>query len=102
MIRKFDPELFERVKRHVASGRWQVVGGWWIQPDCNMPTAESFRKQAELASRFFKKYLNIRVSVGYNVDSFGHAATLPDFYTEAGMDSYVMMRPQEHEKEFAR
>lgn len=99
VILEYDPELFQRIKHYVDSGRWQVVGGWWIQPDCNMPTAESFEKQAELALRFLEKHLHTHVSVGYNVDSFGHAATLPDFYTAAGIDNYVMMRPQEHEKE---
>lgn len=99
MIREIDPTLFQRVKNHVATGHLQVVGGWWIQPDCNLPTAEAFRKQAELSAAFFREHFNTAVTVGYNVDSFGHAATLPDFYAAAGIDSYVMMRPQKHEKE---
>jgi len=90
------PEIYARVKAHVASGRWQVVGNWYIQPDCNRPSAESFRWQAEMSRATFAK-LGVSPTVGYNVDSFGHAATLPDFYRACGVDSYIMRRPGMHE-----
>ena len=90
------PEVYARVKAFVASGRWQVVGNWYIQPDCNQPSAQSFRWQAEMSRATFEK-LGVKPSVGYNVDSFGHAATLPDFYRECGVDSYIMRRPGMHE-----
>lgn len=90
------PEVYARVKAHVASGRWQVVGNWYIQPDCNLPSADAFRWQAEISRPTFEK-LGVKPSVGYNVDSFGHAATLPDFYRACGVDSYIMRRPGAHE-----
>ena len=90
------PDVYERVKSFVASGRWQVVGNWYIQPDCNRPSADSFRWQAEIARPTFEK-LGVKPTIGYNVDSFGHAATLPDFYRECGVDSYIMRRPGMHE-----
>ena len=90
------PDIYERVKKHVASGRWQAVGNWYIQPDCNQPSPESFAMQAEVSREIFSR-LGARPSVGYNVDSFGHAATLPDFYRACGCDAYIMMRPAEHE-----
>lgn len=97
-IREIDPVLFARIKKLVKKGRFVPVGGWWIQPDCNLPSAESFLKQAELGKKFFKEEFNFNVTVGYNVDSFGHAATLPDFYNAAGIHDYIFLRPQEHEK----
>ena len=90
------PDIYERVKKHVASGRWQVVGNWYIQPDCNQPSPESFAMQAEVSRDIFAR-LGARPTVGYNVDSFGHAATLPDFYRACGVDSYIMMRPSTRE-----
>ncbi|MDD2706699.1 MAG: glycoside hydrolase family 38 C-terminal domain-containing protein [Verrucomicrobiae bacterium] len=92
-IQKLDPALFRRVARFVRAGRWHAVNGWWIQPDCNLPGAESFRKQAEIGGRFFWEQLGVKVTVGYNVDSFGHCAMLPAFLREAGMNAYVFMRP---------
>src|SRR5215470_12332072 len=40
-----DPRMLEEIRARVAEGRWQIVGGWWIQPDCNIPGGESFVRQ---------------------------------------------------------
>jgi len=97
-VEKLAPDVFARIASHARAGRWQVVNGWWVQPDCNLPSAQSFRKHAEIAGRYFRERLSLAATVGYNPDSFGHCATLPTFLREAGMDSYVFMRPGEHEK----
>jgi len=99
IVEDLNPELFERVRRHVASGRWQIVGGWYIQPDCNLPTEQAFRKHIELGLRDAREKFGVDVTIGYNVDSFGHAGSLPRILAENGYDSYVFMRPMKHEKE---
>jgi len=98
-IEKLDPGLFKRIQKQVKNGRWQIVGGWYIQPDCNLPTVESFRKHISIGKDYFRDKFSVDVTVGYNVDSFGHNAMIPSFLQEAGYDSYVMMRPMAHEKE---
>ncbi|HLU83644.1 MAG TPA: hypothetical protein VKZ43_09600, partial [Trueperaceae bacterium] len=45
-VERHDPAMFERIKQRVAEGRWEIVGGWWLQPDCNIPSGESFVRQA--------------------------------------------------------
>jgi alpha-mannosidase len=96
-ILQIDPELFERIREHVRAGRWSVVGGWYIQPDCNQPSGFAMQRQIELGKKFFVEQFGHFPKTGYNVDSFGHAATLPRLMSEAGQTSYIMMRPQEHE-----
>ncbi|MGC9213433.1 MAG: alpha-mannosidase, partial [Athalassotoga sp.] len=76
-IEKTDPSLFNEIAKLVKSGRWNIVNGWWVQPDCNIPSGESFVRQSLYGKRYFKEKFGIDVKVGYNVDSFGHAATLP-------------------------
>jgi alpha-mannosidase len=93
-----DPPLFDRIRAHVASGRWEVVGGWWVQPDCNFPGGIGFERQIGVGKRYLMEKFGSFPEVAYNVDSFGHAATLPGFMRAAGQRFYVMMRPQEHEK----
>ncbi len=97
-IEQNEPEMFEEIRHRVQEGRWQIVGGWWIQPDCNLPSGESFVRQGLYAQRYFKEKLGVTASVGYNVDSFGHAATLPQILYKSGMDAYVFMRPKPNEK----
>ncbi len=96
-IEDLDPELFSRIRELVQAGRWAVVGGWWLQPDCNLPGGESFIRQALYGKRYIADRLGIDVTIGYNVDSFGHAATLPMLLRHTGLSHYVFMRPKEHE-----
>jgi alpha-mannosidase len=99
IVEKLDPKLFERIKALVAEGRWEIVGGWYVQPDCNLPSETGFRKQVELGREYFLRAFGKFPRVAYNVDSFGHGDFLPDLIREAGQDAYVMMRPMKHEKE---
>ena len=50
-VEKCDPALFERIRRHVATGRWRIVGGWYVQPDCNLTGEHAFAKHHEFGSR---------------------------------------------------
>ena len=97
-IENGDPAMFAEIQQRVAEGRWGIVGGWWIQPDCNIPSGESFVRQGLYAQRYFKAKFGVTATVGYNVDSFGHAGTLPQILAKSGMDSYVFMRPGPQEK----
>ncbi|GHU75467.1 hypothetical protein AGMMS49992_19510 [Clostridia bacterium] len=97
-IERMDPDMFKEIQRRVHEGRWDIVGGWWIQPDCNLPSGESFARQALYAQRYFKEKFGKTARIGYNVDSFGHAGTLPQILLLSGMDRYIFMRPGRHEK----
>jgi len=96
-IERLDPVLFRRISKFIKQGRWEIVGGWWIQPDCNLPSGFAFQRQIEEGKRYFLDRFGHFPEIGYNVDSFGHAATLPGYLNAAGQRYYVMMRPQEHE-----
>ncbi len=98
-IQTHDPKLFERISQHIANGRWEIVGGWYVQPDCNLPSDWGLEKQVQLGREYFQKQFGQFPDTAYNVDSFGHAATLPRLMHEAGQRNYIMMRPQEHEKQ---
>jgi len=97
-VEEHDPELFERVRARIADGRWQVVGGWWIEPDCNIPGGESFVRQALYGQRYLHDTFGITATTGANFDSFGHNATIPQLLQKSGMDSYVFLRPGPHER----
>lgn len=92
-VERLDPELFGRVTRLVAQGRWHVVGGQWVQPDANLPTAMGWHRQFRHGRRYFRERFGVEPRVAYNVDSFGHPATLPDLLAASGMSAYVLHRP---------
>ena len=91
------PDMFKEIQRRVKEGRWRIVGGMWIQPDCNMPSGESFIRQFLYSQRYFYEKFGVTAKTAYNVDSFGHNAMLPQIFKRCGVDNYVMMRPGVHE-----
>lgn len=91
------PEMFCEIKKRVNEGRWSIVGGWWVQPDCNMPSGESLVRHGLYGQRYFLEKFGKIATVGYNVDSFGHCGMLPQILKKSGMDYYVCMRPVDSE-----
>ena len=97
-VEETDPAMFEEIRQRVAEGRWVIVGGWWIQPDCNAPSGESFARHALYSQRYYLEKFGKKAEIGYNVDSFGHNAMLPQLLKESGLRGYVFMRPNPQEE----
>jgi len=100
-VKATEPEMFEEIRARVKEGRWELAGGWWVEPDCNLPGGESLVRHGLYSQRFFLEEFGIRAKVGFNPDSFGHAGTLPQIYKKSGIDYYVYMRPSAEEGEMA-
>lgn len=96
-VERTDPELFQQIKRRVAEGRWRLVGGFWVEPDCNIPSGESFIRHGLYAQRYFQSRFGRMAKVGFNIDSFGHNAMLPQILKGLGIDFYTFLRPGPHE-----
>jgi len=97
-IEEIDPAMFERIRQRVAEGRWEIAGGMWVEPDCNLPSGESFVRHVLVSQRFFRSRFGRTPRIGLNVDPFGHNLGLPQILRLGGMDAYVFMRPGPHEK----
>ena len=93
------PEMFQEIKQKVEEGRWNIIGGWWIQPDCNIPCGESFVRHGLYSQRYFLDRFGQIAKTGYNVDSFGHSGMLPQILSKSGISNYVFMRPSHDEKD---
>ncbi len=94
-----DPAMMKEIRERVNEGRWIVVGGWWVEPDVNLPGGEALVRQGLYGQKMFEKLLGVRAKVGFNADSFGHAGTVPQILIKQGMDSYMFHRPGFNEKE---
>lgn len=96
-IEENEPAMFAEIQTRVAEGRWELVGGWWVEPDCNIPGGEALVRQGLYGQRYFLSRFGKRARVGYNPDSFGHNASLPQILKRSGLDYYIFMRPGPHE-----
>ena len=97
-IEETAPDLFEEIRKYVAEGRWHIVGGWWEQPDCNLPAGESYVRHALYGKRWFREKLGVEVRTGWNPDSFGHNGGLPQILAKSGYETYCFFRPDAEEK----
>ncbi|HUU29333.1 MAG TPA: glycoside hydrolase family 38 C-terminal domain-containing protein [archaeon] len=97
-VEKDDPAMFAEIKQRVKEGRWNIVGGWWIEPDLNCPSGESLVRQGLYGQKFFMEKFGRKVRIGFNPDSFGHPWTLPQILKLQGLEAYFFMRPNIREK----
>ena len=86
------PDVFKRIAQRVKEGRWEVVGGMWIEPDCNLPSGESWMHHLLISKRYFQKELGVDVKIGWNPDSFGYNWNMPEFYQNAGIDAFITQK----------
>ena len=92
-VKRYDPALFRQIQKLVSAGRWCISGGWFLQPDVNIPGTESLIRQILVGRAFFRKNFNVEPRVAYNFDSFGHSGGLPQILRQAGYQMYIHMRP---------
>jgi alpha-mannosidase len=94
-----DPAMLQEIRKRVDEGRWDLVGGWWVEPDVNIPNGESLIRQGLYGQRSLKRLFGRTAKVGFNPDSFGHTGSLPQILKLQGMPNYVFMRPNATEKQ---
>lgn len=92
-VEENEPELFARIQKLVKEGKWRIMGGWYLQPDCVMPCGESFIRQIETGITYFKEKFGVRPLTAINFDPFGHTRGLVQILKKCGYESYVFMRP---------
>lgn len=91
-IEQDDPALFEAIRARVAEGRWETVGGMWVEPDTNMPTGESFVRQVLYGQRYFEAKFGVRHRVCWLPDCFGFSPALPQILRQGGIDSFFTIK----------
>ncbi len=90
MVRQDHPSLFEQIKQKVAEGRWEPIGGMWVEADCNLSGAESLARQFLLGRTFFRQHFGAEAEspVLWLPDVFGYTWSLPQLIEQAGMNYF--------------
>ena len=86
------PDLFERVKERVAEGRWEPIGGSWVEPDCQITGGESFVRQLLYGQRYFEARFGRRSTVAWLPDVFGFSPGIPQLLRGAGIDGFFTIK----------
>jgi len=91
-IEEHRPDLFEAIQAQVAAGRWEVVGGMWVEPELNLIAGESIVRQLLYGQRYIQEKFGKLSTVVWVPDSFGFCATLPQFFANAGIEYFVTQK----------
>jgi alpha-mannosidase len=86
------PEMNAEIAQRIKEGRWEIVGGMWVEPDLNMPDGESLVRQLLVGKRWYKQAYGVNVKVGWNPDTFGYTWQLPQIYKKSGIDYFVTQK----------
>ena len=87
-VEKDAPELFEKVRDRIAEGRWETVGGSWVEPDCQIPSGESFARQLLYGQKYFGEKFGRRSTAAWLPDTFGFSPGIPQLLRGAGMTGF--------------
>ena len=88
-IRRYYPELFGRIQKAVAEGRYEPNGGVWVECDCNITSGESMIRQFLWGQRFTRKYFNYTSDCFWLPDTFGYSAAIPQIMKGCGVDYFL-------------
>lgn len=98
-VERYEPKVFAEIQRLVKEGKWHIMGGWYLQPDCHAPSGESFVRQIRKGNRYFEEKFGVKPTSAINFDSFGHSRGLVQILDKCGYDSYLFCRPMPNLKE---
>ncbi len=96
-IETFAPELWEQIRSLIEAGRWECVGGNWVQTDHNMPSTECLFRHYRAGQQYFREKFGHAAVTAWAPDSFGHGAGIPDLLVANGFRYFSFMRPQKLE-----
>ncbi|TSA30915.1 MAG: alpha-mannosidase, partial [Porphyromonadaceae bacterium] len=91
-IEQIDSPLFEKVKKYVAEGRFELAGGMWTEGDCNLTGGEALCRSFLLGQKYFLDRFGKMALVGWLPDNFGHISQFPQLLKLAGLDYYYFHR----------
>ena len=95
IVREHNPELFERIKKRVKEGRWEVAASHWVEGDKNIGSGEALARHLLYTRQFMKEHLGLSpedVQIDWSPDTFGHALTIPAIDSRGGVKYYYMCR----------
>jgi len=86
------PELFARIQSAVAKGKWELIGGMWVEPDGNLPSGEALIRQILYGQEYFRAKFNQEVKIAWLPDTFGFHWQMPQILLKSGFEAFVTQK----------
>jgi alpha-mannosidase len=86
------PELFAQIQTAVQAGKWEAIGGMWVEPDCNLPSGESLIRQILYGKKYFLSKFNRDIKIAWLPDTFGFNWQLPQILSKSGFEAVITQK----------
>lgn len=88
-LEKYYPEVFSELQQKVKKGQFEPVGAMYVEPDCNIPCAESLIRQCLYGQKTYKRMFGKYVNNAWLPDVFGNSWIMPQILKKSGVDYFV-------------
>ena len=85
-------ELFARIQTAVSKGKWELIGGMWVEPDGNLPSGESLIRQILYGQEYFRAKFDLEVKIAWLPDTFGFHWQMPQILLKSGFEAFVTQK----------
>lgn len=86
------PELFTRIQKAVVAGKWELIGGMWVEPDGNLPSGESLIRQILYGQAYFREKFDREIKIAWLPDTFGFHWQMPQILLKSGFEAFVTQK----------
>ena len=93
IVEEHNPQLFDRVKKRIKEGRWDVTANAWVEGDLNMADGEAICRHILYSRKYNRERFGVEPNIMWSPDTFGHPVTIPTILAHAGIKNYYFMRP---------
>ena len=88
-LEKYYPDVFAELQEKVKNGQFEPVGAMYVEPDCNIPSAESLIRQCLYGQYAYKRMFGKFVNNAWLPDVFGNSWIMPQILKKSGVDYFV-------------
>lgn len=90
--KKYYPALYEKIKKCVKDGSWELQGGMWVEADCNIISGESMVRQFLHGKNYYMDEFGVDVTNLWIPDVFGYSAAMPQIIKKTGCNFFLTQK----------
>jgi alpha-mannosidase len=88
-IERLAPNQAKAIRKRIAEGRWEAMGGFEVEPDNNLPSGEALARSLAIGQRKFAELRGGSLStLCWIPDVFGYSCMLPQILALGGVTGF--------------
>ncbi len=96
IVERYNPQMLEKIRANVKTGKWEVTASHWVENDNNIVGTEALCRHVLYTRKYMQKLFSLNpedVPINWAPDTFGHAATIPNYLAQSAVKFMYLHRP---------